>query len=75
MRLIQERFRLVHFYTCYGSAGIDGASDSPADEGNATLMDAHKPPQKKKMMMLFLSGALVMCLMFNKFVKQVMFFL
>lgn len=39
------------FHTCHGNARIDGARDSPADRGNATLMGAnrHKTQQKRKM--------------------------
>lgn len=51
---IEEHFRLVPFHTCHGDARLDWASDSPADGGNATLLDANrlKTQQKKKKMEL-----------------------
>ena len=38
---IQEHFRLASLHICHGNAGIDGARDSPADDGHGTLMDAN----------------------------------
>lgn len=51
MQPLSGHFRLVPFHTSHGKAGINGAKYSPADGGNATLMDTncHKTLQEEDM--------------------------